>query len=64
MITSRTTWDAESTCQLIDHMGNDASIVNAARVSFMKSIMGNLQDKDEKLLKYLAEHNHWSPFGS
>ena len=58
--------------QYIDHMGDDLSVVNAARVSFGKKSdymprvhMGEpkvLQHKDEKLIKYLAEHNHKSPF--
>ena len=43
-------------------MGTDLSVVNAARVSFAK-ISNELSDKDEKLIKYLAKHNHWSPFG-
>lgn len=50
---------------LIDKMGSDATVVNAARVSFAKQIEGhrvNLSQKDEKLIKYLAEHEHWSPF--
>lgn len=46
---------------LIDHMGSDLSVVNAARVSFNKQ-HDKFQDNDEKLIKYLAEHNHWSPF--
>ena len=58
-------------------MGSDLSVVNAARVSFSKnsnfvwkekqgtSTMFEevLNDKDKKLINYLAEHNHWSPFG-
>ena len=43
-------------------MGTDLSVVNAARVSFAKE-SDELSDKDEKLIKYLAKHNHWSPFG-
>lgn len=56
-------------------MGDDLSVVNAARVSFSKksdwiypwSHMGNygkkyLQEGDIKLIKYLAKHNHWTPF--
>ena len=46
---------------LIDKMGSDLSVVNAARVSFAK-VKTELEDKDEKLIKYLAEHEHWSPF--
>lgn len=56
--------------QLIDYMGDDITVVNAARVSFNKEsemIEGedgewNLSDKDKKLIKYLADNNHWTPF--
>ena len=66
---------------LMDHMGNDLSVVNAARVSFGKRVEYDeeewqdvdyerwygqipvLLDRDVKLIKYLAKHNHWSPFG-
>ena len=56
----------------IGHMGNDLSVVNAARVSFgKKSEMDmsdpfgppQLKDKDAKLIRYLADHSHISPFG-
>lgn len=57
----------------IDHMGSDLSVVNAARVSFGKEsewdLLGVdawdciLKAKDAKLIKYLAEHKHFSPFG-
>ena len=80
--------------ELIDHMGSDLTVVNAARVSFDKeseweylengkpypedkfpgvgTIKGgfgprtyekNLKEKDERLITYLATHNHWTPFG-
>lgn len=45
----------------IDHMGSDLAVVNAARVSFDKESK-TLSDKDEKLIKYLAAHGHWTPF--
>ena len=48
--------------ELIDHMGSDASVVNAARVSFGKRIK-EMSEGATKLIKYLAKHNHWSPFG-
>jgi thymidylate synthase (FAD) len=51
-----------SKIDLIDHMGDDTTIVNAARVSFDKCIDKVMESKDEKLIKYLAEHGHWSPF--
>jgi len=47
---------------IVDVMGSDLSIVNAARVSFGKR-KAELNESDEKLIKYLAKHNHWSPFG-
>ena len=47
--------------ELVDKMGSDLSVVNAARVSYAKT--KDLFDaKDEKLIKFLAEHEHWSPF--
>jgi thymidylate synthase (FAD) len=56
----------------VDHMGDDLSVVNAARVSFGKKSdymprvhMGEpkvLQHKDSKLIRYLAKHKHKSPF--
>ena len=61
---------------LIDSMGSDLSVVNAARVSFSKEselewvekensptmYEQTLSDKDKKLIGYLAKHDHWSPF--
>ena len=46
---------------LIDSMGSDLTVVNAARVSYDKT-SSQLSDKDIKLIHYLANHNHWSPF--
>ena len=46
---------------LIDKMGNDLSVVNAARISFSKR-KDAIDDKDKKLIKYLANNGHWSPF--
>jgi thymidylate synthase (FAD) len=67
---------------LIDHMGSDLSVVNAARVSFGKEshavkwldydyengnrcgeLIAVLEPRDQKLIRYLAEHKHLSPFG-
>ena len=58
---------------LIDHMGSDLTVVNAARVSFNKEsdwqsipeagpVPNLLNESDEKLINYLAKHNHWTPF--
>ena len=46
---------------LIDSMGNDLTAVNAARVSFAKK-KEVMDEKDEKLIRYLASHKHWTPF--
>jgi thymidylate synthase (FAD) len=56
----------------VDHMGKDLSVANAARVSFGKKSdldwsdpwsPPKLKDKDAKLIRYLAKHEHISPFG-
>lgn len=64
---------ADCKVELIDSMGTDLSVVNAARVSFHKEsfyefdmddpFVRYLSSKDMKLLKYLADHNHHTPFG-
>jgi thymidylate synthase (FAD) len=46
---------------LVDHMGSDLSVVNAARISFSKR-KDKLDDSDKKLIHYLAKHKHTSPF--
>lgn len=47
--------------ELIDHMGSDLAVVNAARVSFAKEAL-EFKEGDEKLIRYLATHDHWTPF--
>jgi thymidylate synthase (FAD) len=42
-------------------MGNALTVVNAARVSF-GNIKTTIDEKDKKLIKYLADHKHMSPF--
>lgn len=46
----------------IDHMGNDDSVCRAARVSFAKDPAQFTEDQNARLIKYLARHNHWTPF--
>lgn len=46
---------------LIDRMGDDRSVVNAARVSFSKEV-AEMRPSDEKLIGYLARCGHWTPF--
>lgn len=65
---------AQMKVELVDRMGTDLTVVNAARVSFDKAsswefyddgtFLGafRISDKDAKLINYLAKHNHWSPF--
>lgn len=71
--------------ELIDHMGSDLTVCNAARVSFNKETdwctdqaavtrlaetgskfhqedVRVLCKDDQKLISYLAKHNHWTPF--
>ena len=80
---------------LLNHMGSDLTVVNAARVSFAKEsewertcscgitetrdgrwpgcgsdvrtcaqrVTNSLPDRDARLIRYLAKHNHWTPFG-
>jgi thymidylate synthase (FAD) len=43
-------------------MGSDLTVVNAARVSFNKEHDEFDWKTDRGLIKYLAKHNHWSPF--
>jgi thymidylate synthase (FAD) len=69
---------SKQSVELIDYMGSDLAVVNAARVSFAKesnwiysigetdfSEFGDvktLSEKDQKLINYLTTHGHWSPF--
>ena len=46
---------------LKDHMGSDLSVVNAARVSHQKESY-KFENRDEKLLAFLAKEGHTSPF--
>ena len=61
--------------EFLDMMGDDLAVVNAARVSFDKesewefrgiTMEGGptnlLKTSDQKLINYLATHNHWTPF--
>lgn len=50
-----------SNVKYISHMGDDLMVVNAARVSFKKQ-SPTLEEKDIKLINYLAKHKHWTPF--
>lgn len=47
--------------ELIDKMGADITTVQAARVSFSKGAT-DIGEREVRLIKYLAEHEHTSPF--
>ena len=47
--------------ELIDCMGSDLTVVNAARVSMDKH-HEEFTEGDERLIRYLASHEHWTPF--
>ena len=47
----------------VNHMGDDSSVVDAARVSFGKHSGRYTTEQNNKLIKYLAKHKHISPFG-
>ena len=47
--------------EVVDSLGDDLTVVNSARVSFGKR--KKYWDKsDERLVRYLAKHKHYSPF--
>lgn len=48
--------------QLIDHMGSDASICQAARISYDNFDADRTPSDDRKLIRYLMSHRHTSPF--
>lgn len=47
---------------LIEAMGSDKSVVNAARVSFGVTREGDLNERDERLINFLAREKHVTPF--
>ena len=47
--------------KLLETFGSDLTVVNAARVSLGKHV-DEFTEKDAKLIKYLADHEHTSPF--
>jgi len=50
------------TVELINWMGDDLTVVNAARVSFGKK-HSEMTKGDVGLIKFLGKHGHWTPFG-
>jgi thymidylate synthase (FAD) len=53
---------AEINVELIGYYGSDETVANAARVSFAKDAANYTDEQNGKLLRYLATHNHHSPF--
>lgn len=53
-----------SQVELVNTMGTDKTVVNSARVSYANDsrVTEEVTDKDVKLINYLAEHKHTSPF--
>ncbi|MFL2932896.1 MAG: FAD-dependent thymidylate synthase [Nitrososphaerales archaeon] len=47
--------------EVMDHLGDDLTVVNSARVSFGKR-KTMYEDGDRKLVTFLAKHKHYSPF--
>ena len=46
--------------RVVDYMGNDSSVVQAARVSYGKGT--KKKSEDEALIRYLLRHRHTTPF--
>lgn len=53
--------DGISAIELVRVSGSDLDVVNAARVSHGK-VATELSERDKKLIKFLIEHHHTSPF--
>jgi thymidylate synthase (FAD) len=51
----------EGYVRIVDSLGTDLSVVNAARVSYLKE-SDNLNEKDERLINFLWSGDHSSPF--
>lgn len=53
--------DGIGSVELLDVFGDDLTVVNAARVSFAKEST-QIEPRDAKLIQYLADHQHITPF--
>lgn len=60
-VTKWTAPDGIGFVELLDTFGDDLTVVNAARVSFAKEST-TMTERDGKLIKYLADHDHVTPF--
>lgn len=64
MSTIISVWNAEDgigSVEVQEVFGSDLTVVNAARVSFAKEV-SELSDRDDRLIDFLARHDHISPF--
>lgn len=62
--THTTKWiapDGIGSVEVLEVFGSDLTVVNAARVSFAKEVH-EMTTRDEKLIGFLAKHDHISPF--
>lgn len=48
--------------RLVSHMGDDRAIVRAARVSYDGDGQAHDPERDAKLISYMVQHGHTSPF--
>lgn len=53
--------DGIGSVEVLEVFGNDLTVVNAARVSFAKQV-DEMTTRDEGLIRFLAKHDHISPF--
>lgn len=49
--------------ELLEYMGRDVTVANAARVSFDKHHTEFVEGEDDRLIQYLARHDHWTTSG-
>jgi thymidylate synthase (FAD) len=54
--------DSNGWVQVVDYMGNDSSIAQAARVSYANQDTASSAGKDNALIRYLLRAKHTSPF--
>lgn len=62
LMAKKTVLSNQAFVELVDSMGSDQSIINAARVSYDGDLEERPESKDKKLLRYLLKNHHTSPF--
>lgn len=48
--------------ELLKVFGNDLMVCQSARVSYSKDASNYSEEQNDRLINFLAKHNHWSPF--